>query len=159
MLYFFNDDTMHKIYIDGGKYNLIYQIPQILYSSIISGIFNTLIKYLSLSQENIMDFKHASGINLNEKGKKLLITLKIKFIIFFIVTTLFLMFFWFYISCFCGIYKNTQFHLMKDSILGFILSLFDPFWQCLFLGIVRIYSLKNKKEYLYKFYLFFENLS
>ena len=156
---FFNDDTMHKIYIDGGKYNLIYQIPQILYSSIISGIFNTLIKYLSLSQDNIMDFKHTSGINLNEKGKKLLITLKIKFIIFFIVTTLFLMFFWFYISCFCGIYKNTQFHLMKDSILGFILSLFDPFWQCLFLGIVRIYSLKNKKEYLYKFYLFFENLS
>ena len=28
---FFNDDTMHKIYIDEGKFNLIYQIPQIIY--------------------------------------------------------------------------------------------------------------------------------
>ena len=28
---FFNDDTMHKIYIDSGTYNLSYQIFQILY--------------------------------------------------------------------------------------------------------------------------------
>ena len=42
---FFNDDTMHEIYIDEGKFNLIYQISQIIYSSIISGFADTLIKY------------------------------------------------------------------------------------------------------------------
>ena len=31
---FFNDDIMHKIYQDKGKYNFFYQIPQILYSSL-----------------------------------------------------------------------------------------------------------------------------
>ena len=156
---FFNDDTMHKIYIDEGKYNLIYQIPQIIYSSIISGFVNTLIKYLSLSQDNIMDLKHATTNKLSKKLKRLLITLKIKFTLYFILTKLFLIFFWYYISCFCGIYRNTQIHLLKDSIIGFVLALFDSIWQYLLIGIIRIYALKNKKEYLYKFSLFCENLT
>ena len=155
---FFNDDTMHKIYIDEGKFNLIYQIPQIIYSSIISGIVNTLIKYLSLSQDNIMDLKHAHISNLKKQYEQLLLNLKLKFSLFFILTYLFLMFFLYYISCFCGIYQNTQNHLLKDSIIGFVLSLLDPLWQILLLGILRIYALKRKKECLYKFYLFFENL-
>ena len=33
---FFNKATLHKIYEDQGKYNFIYQIPNILYSTIIS---------------------------------------------------------------------------------------------------------------------------
>ncbi len=39
---FFSDKTMHKIYIDNGDYNIIYQLPQILYSSLISGVINAL---------------------------------------------------------------------------------------------------------------------
>ena len=156
---FFNDDTMHKIYIDEGKYNFIYQIPQIIYSSLISGIINTLIKNLSLSQDNIMDLKHSRGNNLVKKHKKLLSYLKIKFIFFFIVTALFLIFFWYYISCFCGIYINTQIHLLKDTTISFLVSLLDPFWQCLLVGIIRIYSLRNKQKYLYKLSIFIENLS
>jgi hypothetical protein len=35
---FFNDSTMHKIYEDGGKFDFIYQIPQILYSTLISSV-------------------------------------------------------------------------------------------------------------------------
>ena len=35
---FFNDDTMHKIYEDKGKFEFLYQLPQIIYSSIISQI-------------------------------------------------------------------------------------------------------------------------
>jgi hypothetical protein len=36
---FFNDETMHKILEDDGEYNFIYQLPQIIYSTIISFIF------------------------------------------------------------------------------------------------------------------------
>ena len=38
---FFNDDTMHKIYNDKGKYDLLFQIPQILYSTLISKLIDT----------------------------------------------------------------------------------------------------------------------
>ena len=96
--------------------------------------------------------------SIKERYKKLLIILKIKFTLFFIVTAILLIFFWYYISCFCSIYINTQIHLLKDSIIGFALSLLDPFWQCLIFGIIRIYSLKNKKEYFYKLGMFLENL-
>jgi uncharacterized membrane protein len=37
---FFNDETLHKIYEDQGNFNFIYQIPNILYSSIITSIIN-----------------------------------------------------------------------------------------------------------------------
>ena len=33
---FFNDDTMHQIYEDEGDFNFIYQLPQIIYSTLLS---------------------------------------------------------------------------------------------------------------------------
>ena len=54
---FFNDDTMHKIYKDKGKFDLLYQIPQILYSTLISKIIDTFLRSLALSQENIIELK------------------------------------------------------------------------------------------------------
>ena len=33
--FFFSDDTMHKLYTDKGSFDILYQIPQILYSSIV----------------------------------------------------------------------------------------------------------------------------
>ena len=41
---FFTDDTMHKIYEDKGKFNFLYQIPQILYSTLISRVIHSFIK-------------------------------------------------------------------------------------------------------------------
>ena len=54
---FFTDDTMHKIYQDKGQFNFLYQIPQILYSILISRFIDSLIKNLSLSQDNIIQLK------------------------------------------------------------------------------------------------------
>ena len=40
---FFNDETMHQIYNDGGDFNFVYQLPQIIYSTGISIIINSII--------------------------------------------------------------------------------------------------------------------
>ena len=117
---------MHKIYIDKGTYNFIYQIPQILYSTLISGVINALIKYLSLSENDIIAFKQEKD-NIKNKYKELIKTLKMKFILFFIITFMLLMVFWYYITCFCGVYSNTQIHLIKDTVTSFCLSLVYPF--------------------------------
>ena len=143
---FFNDSTMHKIYQDKCSYNFIYQIPHILYSSIISGVINALIRYLSLSQNNIIRLKQEKEKEkLVEKKINLLNFLKIKFIIFFIITFIILMFCWYYITCFCGVYLNTQIQLLKDSIFSFIFSLIYPFITCLIPGIFRISALRDEK--------------
>ena len=51
------------------------------------------------------------------------------------------------------IYKNTQIHLIKDTLCSFIESLAYPFWINVLPGIFRIPALSNKKNkriYLYK---------
>ena len=152
---FFNDDTMHKIYMDEGNYNFIYQIPQIIYSSLISGIINAIIKYLSLSQDNIVKLKQSKKKkNLEERHRELLTNLKIKFIIFFIISFILLLMCWYYITCFCGVFINTQIHLIKDSIVSFAMGLLYPFGIYLIPGIFRIPALsdtKKNKKYLYQF--------
>ena len=57
---------MHKIYIDQGMFNFIYQIPKILFSTIISSSINIIIKLLSLIERNILEIKNEKK-NLDEK--------------------------------------------------------------------------------------------
>ena len=158
---FFTDDTMHKIYVDKGKFNFLYQIPQVLYSTIISRFIDALIKNLALSQDKIVDLKKEEIKNLDKNySKKLFKTLKIKFISFFIVSFMILGFFFYYIACFCGIYVNTQLHLIKDSLMSLITSFFYPFIMFLIPGLFRIASLRVEKpsrKFLYKFSSLLEN--
>ena len=149
---FFNDDTMHKIYEDEGEYNFVYQLPKIIYSSLISKLINYIIKFLSLTQDKIVEIRQETNKKyLDDKMKKLILTLKIKFIIFFVLTFILLSFSWYYVSCFCGIYINTQIHLIKDTLFSFIMSMIYPFVLYLLPGIFRFCALKKKKSCLYKF--------
>ena len=153
---FFTDDTMHEIYTDGGKFNFIYNIPQILYSSLISGFINALIKILALSDSKFIELrkykKYKNKIDIKQKGLEVKNILKIKFLILFIVNLLLLVLFWFYLACFCAVYKNTQIHLIKDSLISFGTSMLYPFCINLIPGIFRIIALNGKnREYLYNF--------
>ena len=47
---------------------------------------------------------------------------------------------------FCAIYKNTQLHLIKDTLISFGLSFIYPFGINLLPGLFRIPSLSEKKE-------------
>ena len=158
---FFNDETMHKIYEDKGKFNFLFQIPQIIYSSLISKFIDLFIRKLALSQDNIVKLKQE-----NEKmkiGKKSIRTIKVlkkKFISFFVIVFFILLFFWYYIICFCGIYINTQMHLIKDSAFSLLTELLYPLAMCLIPGIFRISALrvdKPNRGFLYKFSSFLEN--
>ena len=151
---FFNDSTMHDIYESKGKYKILYRLPQIIYSTIISSSINILIKLLSLSEKNVVRFKRENFSekidNIDIKKNSLFKHLKIKFILFYIFSFLLMIFFWYYISCFCAVYKNTQIPLIKDTLTSFILSLIYPFLINLAPGILRIPSLKTEKgRYIY----------
>jgi len=150
---FFNDDTMHKILVDEGKFNFIYQLPQIIYSTIISAVINVLIKFLALSEKSVLAIKNIKKLeDLDLKVKKTIKTLKIKFILFFATTFILLLLFMYYITCFCGIYENTQVYLIKDTVLSFTLSLLYPLFIYLLPGCIRISALRapeKDKECLY----------
>ena len=142
---FFTDSTMHKIYEDGGVFNTFYQIPQILYSTFISAIVNSIIKTISLSEKAILEIKKNKD-NRKKIIQKAFKCLVVRFIFFFILCFIFLFAFWFYISCFCAVYVNTQKHLIKDTFICFSLSLLYPFILHLISAFLRICSLKSKKK-------------
>ena len=150
---FFNDNTMHKIYVDHGSYDFIYNIPQILYSSIISGVINGIIKILALSYSSFMELKNNTNKkNINSRSRVIIKILKIKFAIFFIISFILLIMFWFYLACFCAVYKNTQIHLIKDTSISFGISLIYPFGVYLLPGLFRIPSLRKKdKKCMFRF--------
>ena len=74
---------------------------------------------------------------------------------------MFLLFFGYYLSMFCAIYRNTQYHLIKDTLISFGVSLIYPFGIYLLPGMFRIPALsnpKNKRKYLYNLSLLFQML-
>ena len=151
--FFFDDDNMHKIYKDNVKYDLMYQIPQILYSSIISSIITVILKNLSLSQKSIIKIKQTSDINIMiKKFLSLLKCFKYKLILFNVFGLILLIFNWYYISLFCSVYTNTQSHLLTDTFTSFGISLLYPFGLSLIPGFLRIPALKSEKKE--KYYLY-----
>ena len=153
--FFFTDDTMHQIHEVHGQFDLLYQIPQRLYSSIISTLINTFLQKLALTEDGFLTLKQ---IRNYEKTKKQCESIKkcliIKFIVFIIISFILMLFCWYYISSFCGVYINTQSHLFKDTIIGLSISMVFPFILCLLPGTCRFPALKAKnrdRRCLYKF--------
>ena len=88
---FFDDDTMHEIYVSKGDFDFETQIPITLYSFLISYIFNYPLSYLALSNDsisNLMQSKEEKGII--KRGGKLKLFLEFKFFLFFTLSFLFL---------------------------------------------------------------------
>ena len=56
---FFTDDTMHQIYKDGGSYNIKYQLPNCIYSTIISTfILRIMLETLVLTEKSVLEVKN-----------------------------------------------------------------------------------------------------
>ena len=142
---FFTDETMHNIY--KGDSGIISQISNIFYSTIISCIINIIIKKLGLSNDSIVKIKQNPDIMQGLKQSNILLKkLKIKFGIFFILNFLLISFFWYFITAFCAVYKNTQNILIENTFASFALSLVYPLGINLIPGILRIYSLKKPNK-------------
>ena len=152
---FFNDDTMHQIYVNNGLFDIEYQLPITIYSSLISMVLDSLLGFLALSNEEILELKEIEEKrNILKIGKKLKQKLNIKFFFYYFVSFILLLSFWYYISMFGAIYRNTQNHLLKDTLISFGLSMIYPFVLYLIPGFFRIPALsepKKKRKCLYIF--------
>ena len=131
---FFDEANMHQIYEDKGQFNFEYQTPFIISSAIISNfVMRIILHTLVLTDKDI---------------------LKIKYTIFFVLNFCLLIMFWYYLTCFNAVYKNTQVYLIENTFISFGFSLFYPFIINIFPTVFRnraIHSSDKDQEYLYKF--------
>ena len=144
---FYNEDSIHKIYENQGQYDFIFFLPQILYSFLISQILFILIKYFSLSEKDIIKIKNDP--KNEDKVKQIQQCLYIKYIIFYILGLILLIFFWYYLSSFCAVFINSQIYLINNTIISLIISLLYPFFINFLPCTIRIISLNKENKFFY----------
>ena len=148
---FFYDETMHRLYIDKGKYDFLYKLPIIIYPKLISVFLIKLFECFSLIQD---DLKKIAKNKKNHKNKEELLKeideriykFKRKFPIFLSIILLLFLLFWYYLSAFCAVFKNTQIPLLKDIVFGHIISLIAPFLAYFIPTYFRYLSMKAEVE-------------
>jgi hypothetical protein len=147
---FFNDESMTHVHREKGKFDFIYELPKIIMSTLISVIINFLMKFLCLTHDDIYKLKKLEEKDKlkkesNSKYKKF----NIKIIIFYVLLIALNIFYIYYISIFCSVYKNTQLYLFKDTITSFATSMLYPFIFALIPTIFRMTGLKKEKKCLF----------
>ena len=155
---FYTDETIHKISEDEGSFDITYQLPIMFYSLIVSNVLKILLNISGLYEDNIIEYKNDKKNEIDPN--KLICKIRCKVVLFFLITDLFLFFFWIYLGCFCAVYKNTQLHLLLDVSSSFGLSFITPIFIYLIPGIFRIPSLKKdvNRPFMFKFSKFLQLL-
>ena len=144
-VFFFSDDSMHKIYKSYGKYNFLQQLPQMIYSFAASQLLEVILCFLSLTDKHIYQIKELKrGKRDYDNLFKILRCIKIKLVLFYLFTFIFFIFYWYLITAFCAVYQNTQIIFIKDSITSFSIGLLYPFVLYLFPAFFRILALLDR---------------
>ena len=153
--FFFSDSALHKLYKEFGKYDFIYNIPQLIYSVILSALFRIFLFNLSLTASGLLKIKYENNVkSATNKSKEFIQNMKIRLFFYFLSSFIFMLFFCYFISCFCAVFHNAQKTLFKDTFISFGSSIFIRFILYLFPGFFRIQAIraiKKDKDCLYKF--------
>lgn len=96
---------MHKNYQDAGAFDFIYQIPKMLYSSILSFFLINILKKLGLFENNIMNIKNCKSKEINDIKAEESKCIKIKVIFFY--------YYLYYFIRFMDIFRMLLFGLQK----------------------------------------------
>ena len=137
-VFFFSDDSMHKLFINYGKYDFFQQIPQITYSTIISQLIEIFLCFLSLTDKYIYKIKSLLISGKLNKIREITRIIRIKLFIFFLFTFILFFVYWYIITVFCAVYRNTQIIFIKDSLISFSISMAYPFVIYFITSIFRI---------------------
>lgn len=172
--FYFSEKISFK-YRYNGEYKmllvLINNLTVSLSSTIVSIILIVFFKFLTHSSHKITKlFLDEEKMLKNDKKyrvkrkKKLLIKytiekilkyLEIKIIIFIVVEFLFILFFFYYVTAFCHVYKKTQVEWLLNSFSSFVISSLIALSLSFVLSIIYRISTKNKYKFLYNICIFF----
>ena len=145
--FFFNENVIHKIYEDGGSFDIIYFIPQIAISFGIANTITIIIKLIFLTERNIIQVRnqpsYSAAIEISSKVKKNIV---IKHILFFIMGIILLFFFWMLLSSFGAFYQNSQLILFVMVLLSFSITLIYTFFYNIIPCIFRFCTLNSEQK-------------
>ena len=89
-VFFFTDESMHKLFLNYGKYDIFQQIPQIIYTTIASNLIEVFLCFLSLTDTAMYQIKRPKNNDkkiINEI--KIIKCVKLKLLSFYLFTLIF----------------------------------------------------------------------
>ena len=146
---FFDNKTIHELYKSEGNLEFMYNILHIIYSTVISSFITLILKLLALSNKSILNIKkikEKNKVKVLKRANNLIHQLIIRFNIYYFVGLLLSACFWYFISAFCAVYKNSQLLLLENTLTSYCLSLIYPFGLNLIPRIFRICALRAKNK-------------
>ncbi len=150
---FYTDDYISDAYNNDGILEFISGLPKAIYSFIATLIITSLLRLLSSSKEELMKVikEKRNCENYFYFIQQKLAKLRIKLIIYFILVYSLSLFFLYYVTAFCAVYKYSQKYWIHGWLETFALDTLESIIVCIFLALIRYYSIKNNKKCLYKF--------
>jgi len=171
---FYLSDNISDKYKYKGENKILFSI----FNNLIISLVSTIVSYLllnffqSLTQssdkiENI--FREEECILKNDKHYKvndikkikikgevltILKCLRIKIIFFIVFEHIFMLFFFYYVTAFCEVYKSTQTSWLLDCISSYVISLLTTFVVSFLFSFLYKISIKYKVNGLYKVCIF-----
>ena len=167
-LFFFSDNISAK-YNYTGKYRLIYTLINNLTKNLVSAIisyiliffFNYLIQSINaieqLFREQEILLKADKKYKVSDQTKKeiykniskIMKYLKVKIVIYIILESLFILFFFYYVTAFCQVYQSTQISWLLDCLSSYVISLIFILLVSFISSILYKIAIKYKEELLY----------
>jgi hypothetical protein len=149
---FYTDYFVHLIYLN-DKISFKKRLPKCIYSSLITYIIMFFLNFLTNSKKEFHKIVNEKIFILDDNHKKIfvniLINLKKKLIVYYVITFILMIFFWFYTNTFCAVYRKNQISLIINFFISFIINIFFPFFFSIILTILRYISINKKNYYLY----------
>ena len=138
---FFADNTIDNIFEKKNKFDIAYMIKPIVFTFLINLVINILLKVLIKSNNNVVDIKYEK--QTFEEGLK---AIRLKFLFYYVIGFIIMIFGWILISSFSAIFTNSQIKLIKCGGYTLTANFVLQIIYCLIISSLRICSLNSERK-------------
>ena len=151
-IFFFTNESIKVSYLKSAKNlsSVWTQLDNTIYSSLLSSIILIMLKLICLTHNSVRQLRKVRDVEkAQEQSICILRCIKVRIVIYYILSFAFLLVFGFYVLCFCAVFENTQIALIRSTLTSWLISFIYPLIICLFTSIVRSAAFKCKSKCLY----------
>ena len=151
--FFYTDEYISNAYHNDGVLDFFSGLPKSIYSFVATLIITNLLRMLSNSKNELMRVirRNIKFINYANIVDIKLAKLKKKLIVYFFLLFLLSLFFLYYVTVFCAVYKYSQKYWILGCLESFGIDFIVALFSCIFLALLRYFSIKNHIRCLYIF--------
>jgi hypothetical protein len=141
-----NDISINERFSYSFRHTILYSV----YSFIICYVIQAVINFFYFNLRKRINMIIENNKDIQEELNDYLETVRKKYTFMFMINILLMIFFWFYIINFTGVYHGGDVDYIAASIMTFIFLQIFPFFACLILAIFRHCGLKKSEKKIYK---------